>query len=273
MPPYQEQEGVPLRMGSSSGQSKTQDRSWKPRPGRTRTQISREQDRAAGGAALRWVDTDDGKPAQASVVLDRPAHTARVRATLRWRAAGRTATVRLGEVDRATRAENLREGWRLAREAGLLAAEIPEGSWARSAATRASMQANKGKNTKPERRLRSLLHKAGLRYRVSVRPIPTLRRTADVVFTSAKVAVFVDGCFWHGCPDHGSTPASNRDFWATKIAGNRARDAETTALLEQAGWTVVRVWEHTEPAAAAHTVITAVAHARATAHPITKDGR
>ncbi|MFF3518661.1 very short patch repair endonuclease [Streptomyces sp. NPDC004393] len=176
-------------------------------------------------------------------------------------------------MDRATRSENLREGWRLAREAGLLSAELPEGSWARSAATRASMRANKGKDTGPEKRLRSILHQAGLRYRVSARPVPSLRRTADVVFTAAKVAVFVDGCFWHGCPDHGSMPASNRDFWTAKIAGNRTRDAETTKLLEEAGWTVVRVWEHTAPEEAAKTVMTAVTAARTAARPVKEGGR
>jgi DNA mismatch endonuclease (patch repair protein) len=132
------------------------------------------------------------------------------------------------------------------------------------------MRANRGKDTRPEKRLRSLLHRAGLRYRVSARPIPSLRRTADVVFTTAKVAVFVDGCFWHGCPEHGSMPASNRDFWAAKIAGNKARDAETTTLLEEAGWTVLRFWEHTDPETAAEAVITYVA---AAAHRVTEDGR
>src|SRR5262249_8691424 len=114
--------GVSPQMGSASELRGTQDRSWKPRPGRDRAQISREQDRAAGGAALRLVDTDDGRSARASVVLDRSMRTGRVRATLRWRTGGRTTSVRLGEVDRATRSENLREGWRLAREAGLLSA-------------------------------------------------------------------------------------------------------------------------------------------------------
>ncbi|MFE9963780.1 very short patch repair endonuclease [Streptomyces sp. 900116325] len=217
--------------------------------------------------------TDDDKPALGSVILRRSTRTDRVHASLQWRTGPRTASVRLGEVDQATRAENLRAGWRLARQAGLLTLEIPEGSWARSAATRASMQANKGKNTKPEMRLRSILHRKGLRYRVSVRPVPSLRRTADVVFTAVKVAVFVDGCFWHGCPEHGSTPASNREFWARKIAVNRMRDAETTALLEQAGWTVVRVWEHIAPEEAAKTVMAAVAEARATSPSLREDDR
>lgn len=260
-------------MEHDSGSRLPGDRSWKPRPGRDRAQISKEQDRSAGGAALRLVDIGDGRSASASVVLDCPVRSHRVRATLRWRVDRRAVSVVLGEVDRATRSENLREGWRLAREAGLLSAEIPEGSWARSAATRASMRANKGKNTRPEMQLRSILHRAGLRYRVSVRPIPSLRRTADVVFTAAKLAVFVDGCFWHGCPEHGSLPASNRAFWVAKIDGNKARDAETTRLLEEAGWTVVRVWEHVAPEAAARIVTAAVASARTGARPIRESGR
>jgi DNA mismatch endonuclease (patch repair protein) len=75
--------------------------------------------------------------------------------------------------------------------------------------------------------------------------VPTLRRTADVLFTKDKVAVFVDGCYWHGCPSHGSMPSSNRDFWVAKIEGNKRRDAETDRLLVEKGWFVVRVWEHT----------------------------
>ncbi|MFI1563881.1 very short patch repair endonuclease [Streptomyces sp. NPDC020490] len=107
------------------------------------------------------------------------------------------------------------------------------------------MRSNRGRDTGPERRLRSLLHREGLRFRVSARPVPTLHRTADVLFTKHKVAVFVDGCYWHGCPTHGSVPATNRDFWVAKIEGNKSRDKETDRLLVEHGWFVVRVWEHT----------------------------
>ncbi|WP_035795724.1 very short patch repair endonuclease [Kitasatospora mediocidica] len=124
------------------------------------------------------------------------------------------------------------------------------------------MQGNRGKDTKPELRLRSLLHREGLRYRVSMRPVPTLRRTADIVFTKVKVAVFVDGCYWHGCAEHRNIPETNRGFWTKKIEGNKARDAETVRLLEQAGWTVLRFWEHVPPEEAAHLVIETVAAAR-----------
>ncbi|MGH3313951.1 MAG: very short patch repair endonuclease [Streptomyces sp.] len=107
------------------------------------------------------------------------------------------------------------------------------------------MRSNKGRDTDPELRLRSSLHRAGLRYRISAKPVPTLRRTADVLFTKSRVAVFVDGCFWHGCPVHGSLPVRNRDYWVSKIEGTKRRDAETDLLLAEHGWRVVRVWEHT----------------------------
>lgn len=124
-------------------------------------------------------------------------------------------------------------------------------SWASSAATRAVMRANRGRDTRPERALRSAAHALGLRYRVSFRPVPELRRTADLVFTRAKVAVFLDGCFWHGCPDHLRPAKINQSFWTTKIAHNQQRDQDTDQRLTEAGWIVVRVWEHEDPNIAA----------------------
>lgn len=106
------------------------------------------------------------------------------------------------------------------------------------------MIANRGRDTAPELAVRRILHKAGLRYRVDFRAIPTLRRTVDIAFPRAKVAVFIDGCFWHGCPEHYQRPGSNRDYWDPKVARNRERDLETTAAFEDAGWTVLRFWEH-----------------------------
>lgn len=95
--------------------------------------------------------------------------------------------------------------------------------------------------------LRRLLHARGLRYRLHV-PVPGLpRRTIDICFPRQRVAVFVDGCYWHGCPSHKGTAAHNAAWWAQKLAGNRARDQETNRALETDGWIVVRVWEH-EPA-------------------------
>jgi DNA mismatch endonuclease (patch repair protein) len=103
------------------------------------------------------------------------------------------------------------------------------------------------RDTQPELRLRRMLHAAGLRYRVQY-PVPGMkRRTIDVAFTGRKVAVFVDGCFWHGCAEHRTVPASNRDWWATKLTKNSARDAETDRHLSSLGWRVVRLWEHDAP--------------------------
>ncbi|MGW8799946.1 very short patch repair endonuclease [Streptomyces sp. NPDC055775] len=122
---------------------------------------------------------------------------------------------------------------------------------------RRSMQANKGRDTKPELRLRRAVHAAGLRYRVSAQPLPAVRRTADLVFTRVRLAVFVDGCFWHGCPEHHTKARTNALYWAEKVAANRARDAETDRLLGVAGWEVLRVWEHERTAEAAQKVIEA----------------
>ena len=107
------------------------------------------------------------------------------------------------------------------------------------------MQAIKSRDTAPERRLRALLHARGLRYRVATKPLAGVKWTADVVFRPARVAVFVDGCFWHGCPEHFHIPATNPDYWGPKIASNSARDIETDRLLAAEGWAVLRLWEHT----------------------------
>src|SRR5205085_11396279 len=106
------------------------------------------------------------------------------------------------------------------------------------------MLAAKSKNTAPEIALRSELFRSGFRYRVDVRPVKTLNRRADIVFRSARVAVFVDGCFWHGCPVHGTQAKANSAFWRRKIKRNQQRDVDTTQQLKQAGWTVIRIWEH-----------------------------
>jgi DNA mismatch endonuclease (patch repair protein) len=113
------------------------------------------------------------------------------------------------------------------------------------------MQANKSRDTKPELALRRACHALGLRYRVSARPLPNLRRTADMVFRSVKVAVFMDGCFWHGCPLHHTAAAANSSYWAEKVRRNSERDAETDRLLREAGWIPLRFWEHDDPILAA----------------------
>ena len=128
--------------------------------------------------------------------------------------------------------------------------------WASSPAARRVMQGNRKRDTRPELRLRSALHREGLRYRVACRPLPGRAWTADLVFRSLQVAVFVDGCYWHGCPDHYARPRTNATYWGPKIEGNRRRDAQVDAELIQAGWRVVRLWEH-EPLAAATAAVVA----------------
>ncbi|WP_228552970.1 MULTISPECIES: very short patch repair endonuclease [Mumia] len=110
-------------------------------------------------------------------------------------------------------------------------------------------------DTKPELSLRRELHARGLRYRVAF-PVPgNRRRSIDIAFTRMRLAVFVDGCFWHNCPIHGTSPTSNSGWWSTKLGANQRRDADTTRLLEEKGWTVLRFWEHEPPASAADTVL------------------
>ena len=137
-------------------------------------------------------------------------------------------------------------------------------SWASSPAARNTMKANRSTDTGPERALRSALHKLGLRFRKQFRPLPGERITVDVAFTRVKVAVFVDGCFWHGCLDHGTTPKTHTEFWRMKIETNRRRDRETDERLTAAGWKVMRVWEHEDVTSAAALVAAEVASRVAT---------
>lgn len=130
-------------------------------------------------------------------------------------------------------------------------------------ATRQRMSRQRSRDTDPERALRSRLHRLGLRFRLHRRPVAGLRRQADIVFTRARVAVFVDGCFWHQCPDHATSPKANGAWWAAKLAANVARDQDTDRQLAEAGWQVVRVWEHEDVDSAAAKVAAAVAAARA----------
>jgi DNA mismatch endonuclease (patch repair protein) len=122
------------------------------------------------------------------------------------------------------------------------------------------MKANRRRDTQPELRLRSALHNRGLRYRCDLRvDVPALRVRPDIVFTRQRVAVFVDGCYWHGCPEHGSTPTRNGDYWRAKIVANQARDERVAAGLEAAGWHVVRIWEHDDMDKAAERIAAIVA--------------
>ena len=120
------------------------------------------------------------------------------------------------------------------------------------------MQNTRRRDTAPELELRRELHSRGLRYRVDLQILPGLRRRADLVFSRAKVAVYVDGCFWHSCPIHATQPKANGEFWAAKLAANEARDRDTDQRLATAGWTVVRVWEHEDGLLAAQRVFDAV---------------
>jgi DNA mismatch endonuclease (patch repair protein) len=120
------------------------------------------------------------------------------------------------------------------------------------------MQATPQRDTPPEVALRSALHRLGLRFRLHRKIEGVLRVRPDIVFVSARVAVFVDGCFWHGCPEHGTVPKTNREWWTAKLQANMERDERHTAALQDAGWNVVRVWEHEDPVAAAQRVIKVV---------------
>lgn len=108
------------------------------------------------------------------------------------------------------------------------------------------MKANRRANTGPEVALRAALHARGLRFRKDylVRMPDGVRCKVDVVFTRVRLAVFVDGCFWHGCPEHGTTPRVNTRYWGPKLARNHDRDVRVTAALIASGWTVLRLWEH-----------------------------
>lgn len=116
---------------------------------------------------------------------------------------------------------------------------------ASSAGRRRNMQANRRRDTKPELALRSALHRAGYRYRCDLRiDLPEARVRPDIVFTRKRVAVFVDGCFWHSCPEHGGRPSVNQSYWSPKLARNVERDERNTRMLTEAGWVVIRIWEH-----------------------------
>ncbi|MFD4369369.1 very short patch repair endonuclease [Rhodococcus sp. NPDC058521] len=117
--------------------------------------------------------------------------------------------------------------------------------------TSARLSAQRRRDTKPEMALRRELHRRGYRYFVDRAPLRGLRRRADLVFPRRKVAVYVDGCFWHSCPQHATRPKNNAEWWAEKLAGNVRRDRDTDDRLTEAGWTVIRVWEHEDAVAAA----------------------
>ncbi len=126
--------------------------------------------------------------------------------------------------------------------------------------TSARMSRQRRAGTEPELALRRELHRRGLRYFVDRPPIRGQRRRADVIFPRLRVAVYVDGCFWHSCPEHATYPKNNAEWWAEKLAANVARDRATDAALAAAGWKVIRIWEHEDPVAAADRVAAALRH-------------
>jgi DNA mismatch endonuclease (patch repair protein) len=135
--------------------------------------------------------------------------------------------------------------------------------FASSDAVHRRMSAQRRRDTGPELAVRKGLHAMGLRYRVNAQPLPDLRRRADIVFVREDVAVFIDGCFWHGCPVHGRRRYVVNDwYWPDKIARNQRRDADTDRCLREAGWTVVRVWEHEPSTEAAERIREIVVSAR-----------
>jgi DNA mismatch endonuclease (patch repair protein) len=133
---------------------------------------------------------------------------------------------------------------------------------ASSAAVSRKFSRQRSYNTAPEIVLRKALHRRGLRYRLHQRPVISLRRTADIVFPKAKLAVEVRGCFWHACPQHRTVPQANHDWWAQKLAHNQERDNESDRIWRASGWEVVIVWEHDDPEKAADQVALLVSRRR-----------
>ena len=127
---------------------------------------------------------------------------------------------------------------------------------------RRSMSRQRSRDTGPELAIRTRLHAMGYRYRVDHRPLPDLRARGDIVFTRARVVVFVDGCFWHQCPQHRTSPQHNGAWWAAKLAANVERDRATDRRLADDGWRVVRIWEHESPDAAVAAIVRALTAAQ-----------
>lgn len=147
---------------------------------------------------------------------------------------------------------------------------VPSHPGALSEGLSARMSRASRRDTAPELALRRELHRRGRRYRVVMRVPGRNRRTIDIAFTRARLAVFVDGCFWHGCPEHGRVPTHNNSWWITKLAANQGRDRDTDEHLASEGWAVLRIWEHVfavEAANQVEAVLDRIAVDRATARP------
>jgi DNA mismatch endonuclease (patch repair protein) len=125
------------------------------------------------------------------------------------------------------------------------------------------MSQQRRRDTKAEMRVRQILHSRGIRYRVNAAPEPGLKGKADIVWRGLRLAVFIDGCFWHGCPEHATRPKANEAWWAEKLDGNIRRDRRTDLQLTDRGWTVLRFWEHERPDEVADTICNTLAELRA----------
>lgn len=137
----------------------------------------------------------------------------------------------------------------------------------------ARMSRQTNRDTGAERAVRQLLHASGYRYRIHY-PVPGMRRRKiDIAFTRSRLAVLIDGCFWHGCPAHATAPKANAEWWRQKLDRNIERDRETTAQLLSEGWTVMRFWEHESPEAVLRQVATAVDRERASRRKLNTKGR
>jgi DNA mismatch endonuclease (patch repair protein) len=123
---------------------------------------------------------------------------------------------------------------------------------------RSRMSRQRQRDTGPEVALRSELHRRGFRYFVDREPVLGLRRRADLIFPRHRIAVFVDGCYWHGCPTHGTIPKTNAEWWKAKLSTNRKRDRDTDRRMQEAGWKVIRIWEHEDAISAADRVAAAL---------------
>ncbi len=233
------------------------DAAWRPPTGMSTAYRAAEQDTAAGSRERRIIAIGEGRAVLGSIYLRLPPRSRRVYAYLRWADGRKTRERYICQVDGTSREANLAQGWVAVAQKGLIA-QAPSGSWATSTAVSSVMRGNRGRDTKPEKAVRTAVHAIGMRYRICRPPVAGLRRTADMVFTGPKIAVFIDGCFWHGCPDHHRPANRNKEFWTEKITATRTRDQHTDALLNAAGWTVIRVWEHEDPTVAANRISTAV---------------
>lgn len=130
-----------------------------------------------------------------------------------------------------------------------------ESSWASSPESRRRMQANRSRDTTPERKVRSALHRRGFRFFVDRWVVAGgLRTRPDILFPRKRLAVYIDGCFWHRCPRHATNPKANSAYWAPKLKANVARDERATFALVGAGWTVLRFWEHEDPGDVANSI-------------------